>query len=405
MKIADHDLSRLPQWPAAFNHVPKWAFHADEVYELEIERIFKGPVWHPIGHACEMPNPGDYKTVTLGHTPLLMQRDAQGRINVYHNVCPHRGTKLTAPFRGSQQEIECPYHRWVFDIGGNLRSCPAEEDFPPEFKKQDYNLRKVRTAEHYGLVFATLNDATPSLADYLSGLEEPLRWGLGGDGRLKLLGYQKVVYESNWKIYMDNDGYHAPLLHAAFRLLKWQGGAGQQVRTPLGHWLVESENPGQVSKSDFLRDPTVIQYLGGDTPRNKGHHQGSGSLLVLLWPLIGLANHLDIINLRFANPVGVDKVEVHYAYFCHEDDDEQMVRHRIRQSSNMIGPSGFVSLEDATVFRRIQDALDTEPGEAYFVKGWREGMDAHTGKQNDEAPNTIWWEVYRERMGFERARR
>ena len=38
-----------------------------------------------------------------------------------------------------------------------------------------------------------------------------------------------------------------------------------------------------------------------------------------------------------------------------------MVRHRLRQSSNMIGPSGFVSLEDATVFLRIPQALDTDP--------------------------------------------
>ena len=39
------------------------------------------------------------------------------------------------------------------------------------------------------------------------------------EGRLSLLGYQRVVYNANWKTYFDNDFYHAPLLHTGFRLL------------------------------------------------------------------------------------------------------------------------------------------------------------------------------------------
>ena len=69
----------------------------------------------------------------------------------------------------------------------------------------------------------------------------------------------------------------------------------------------------------------------------------------------------------------------------------------------MLGPSGFVSLEDATVFERIQNALETEPGETYFLKGYREGADLHYSKQNDEGPNALWWEAYRRLMGFGRA--
>ncbi|GAB4352537.1 MAG: hypothetical protein Kow0073_08260 [Immundisolibacter sp.] len=142
----------------------------------------------------------------------------------------------------------------------------------------------------------------------------------------------------------------------------------------------------------------------GAAPRNKTSAQAAGSSPLALWLLSAIANHLDIFNIRCANPVGLDPVEVHYAYFAHADDDAQMVRHRRRQSSNMIGPSGFVSLEDATVFLRIQQALDTEPGSSDFLKGYRDGADRTDTKQNDEAPNALWWAHYRELMGFARRR-
>lgn len=100
--------------------------------------------------------------------------------------------------------------------------------------------------------------------------------------------------------------------------------------------------------------------------------------------------------------MGLDQVEVHYAYFAHEDDDAELARHRLRQSSNMIGPSGFVSLEDATVFMRIQQALETDPSRTFFLKGYREGADMTETKQNDEGPNALWWEHYRQTMGFTR---
>src|SRR5208282_2860358 len=92
----------------------------------------------------------------------------------------------------------------------------------------------VRLAEFKGLIFATLSDQAPPLTEFLGEIAEPLADCLGGDGRLTLLGYQKVTYACNWKVYVDQDGYHPPLLHAAFRLLNWQGGKGEILATDHG---------------------------------------------------------------------------------------------------------------------------------------------------------------------------
>ena len=84
-------------------------------------------------------------------------------------------------------------------------------------------------------------------------MRSTLRVVLAGDGRLKLLGYQKVRYAVNWKAYNDNDGFHAPLLHTGFRLLNWQGGQGAQFMTPNGHISIEAQLK-PIQSSGFLKD-------------------------------------------------------------------------------------------------------------------------------------------------------
>ena len=39
------DPASLPG-PSAYNVVPKWAVERDDVFPIEIERVFEGPMWH-----------------------------------------------------------------------------------------------------------------------------------------------------------------------------------------------------------------------------------------------------------------------------------------------------------------------------------------------------------------------
>lgn len=83
---------------------------------------------------------------------------------------------------------------------------------------------------YLGLLFVTLGEATPPLDEWLGeSMRSTLRVVLAGDGRLKLLGYQKVRYAVNWKAYNDNDGFHAPLLH---RRQRAAAGATLRSATP-----------------------------------------------------------------------------------------------------------------------------------------------------------------------------
>lgn len=390
---APKDIRSLIQWPEKVNEIPKEVFNSEEVFKLELERIFYGPEWHIVAHQGEIPLPGDYKTFRLGEMPLLIVQGEDGEIRVFENSCSHRGNLLVVKNCGNSLEFECPYHRWIFDGKGALRGAPLMNDFAPSFKKENFGLKALRTENFHGMIFTTLSDKAPDLDTFLGAVKEPLMQAMSG-GDLKLLGYQKIKYDCNWKAYFDNDGYHAPLLHSAFKLLNWQGGAGRQFATERGHiGFVSDLVVPDPSKQNLVKDGSLIEFKGKDS---------SGSVIAGIRPLSGITKHLDMINIRFAIAKGVAETEVHYAYFCRVDDDDEMMRHRVRQSSNMLGPSGLVSMEDASIFLRIHQGSRTS-GNAIFQKGVHDEQNvAFEFQQNDEAGNLPGWEYYRKVMGFQR---
>lgn len=389
--------SRLEQvffeWPAAENEYPKEVLDREDIYQLELEKIFYGPIWHPVTHESEIPNKGDFKTTHVGEIPVLSIRGQDGEIRSFYNACTHRGTCLETKFLGNRQNIECPFHRWQFDDRGELKFCIGEERFPPDFKKSNFNLRQIRQETFCGLVFVTLDEHTTSLTDYLGDTAPIIAKCLGGDGRLKLLGYQKVRMDANWKTYRDNDAYHPPLLHTAFRMLNWQGGGGTCVVQPNG-------NVGMMAKlkvaddKGLLKDKSLLEFRASDP--------SIGSIVTMPSIITVMTKHLDSINIRFATPRAVNKTEVHWAFYAHQDDDEEMTLHRARQGANMLGPSGLVSMEDTAVFNRIQMTTKTKPEHSYYLKGVLPGADPYHPEQNDEYMNVIFWEYYRELMGFPR---
>ena len=386
MESSQHSVT----WGDRVNEVPREIYDSPDLLPLELEKLFRGPVWHAVAHRAEIPAPLDFKTTYVGDVPIIVNHGQDGAVRAFLNSCAHRGTMVEPRLRGKAPAFHCPYHRWTYDSQGRLTQCPGQEDFPGYFKRENFGLKPVRVAEHYGLIFVTLHPDTPPLAEYLGPVADPLRDALGGDGRLKLLGYQKVLYNCNWKVYVDQDGYHPPLLHAAFRLLNWQGGKGSITSTDDANIAFVYET-APYKDNGFLKDPTIAETRG----KNK---QGGGRVLSI-FPLTIVTHHLDVINPRFARPVDNEHTEVHFAYFGHQDDDAEMTQHRIRQAANLLGPSGLISLDDATVFLRIQGASRAGMKNS-FLKGVREDSDPHVASQNSELSNVLWWQVYRRRMGL-----
>jgi anthranilate 1,2-dioxygenase large subunit len=367
--------------------LPKEIFSDPVVYKEELQRIFYGRYWHPLAHRAELPEPNSFKTTWLGEVPVLITRGADDQIRAFVNSCAHRGTMLEQRPVGCAVEFECPYHRWLFNNQGAFCGAPGQREFRADFDQKNYGLPELRVEEFAGLVFVTRDQETPGLESWLGECGEHLRDCMIDDGRLTLLGYQKAIYRTNWKTYFDNDFYHAPLLHLGFRMLGWQGGKGiVKIAQPVGHFSVGYDSTPYVDNG-FLADPSVVETRGTDLRAR----------VVALRPVYVVTKHVDTINVRFVRPLAVDRTEISYAFFGHQSDSPEYRAHRVRQASNLLGPSGFISIEDAAVFNRQQKTA-FDGGVERFVKG--ADRPAAEATQNDEIGNVVGWTYYREVMGF-----
>lgn len=369
------------------NDIPKAIFSDPVVYREELKRIFMGNYWHMVAHRAELPEINSFKTFWLGETPILLTRGEDDRIRAFINSCTHRGTLLEQRPKGCSKEFQCPYHRWLFDNSGAFRGGPGQRNFRSDFDPLDYALPELKVGEFAGLIFCSAA-AEAGIEQWLGACAGHVRDVMMDDGKLTLLGYQKAIFSANWKTYFDNDFYHAPLLHMGFRLLSWQGGQGEvQVAEPVGHFSVGYESSPYVDNG-FLADPTLVEMRGTDFRAR----------VVALRPAYVLTKHLDTISVRFVRPLGVDRTEVTYAFFGHESDSPELRAHRVRQASNLLGPSGMITIEDAAVFNR-QQMTSRDGGMSRFVVGVdRPAVEA---TQNDENGNTAGWAYYRGVMGFD----
>ena len=161
-------------WPSnGISEVPFRLYTDAAQYQREQERLFKGPTWNYLCLAVELAKPGDYVATTIGETAVIVVRDAAGAINAFVNRCAHRGNLLCLERAGSTKEFSCIYHGWTYDLAGQLTGVAFEHGvkrqggMPPEFRKEEHRLQRLRIAELGGLVFGTFSDATPDLETYL----------------------------------------------------------------------------------------------------------------------------------------------------------------------------------------------------------------------------------------------
>ena len=195
--------------------LPGRDYHADEVWELEKERIFFR-TWIAVGRAEEVPGPGDFVVRDVADEQLLVVRGKDGVVRAFYDVCRHRGSVLcTEPQGTAKGAFVCPYHNWAYDLEGRLVGTPnvrAEDGLD----RDAYGLRAVACEVWEGFVFVNLADEPPPLAEQLADEpDEPLSYGRYGLSELR--SARRITYEveANWKIVLDNfnECLHCPGVH------------------------------------------------------------------------------------------------------------------------------------------------------------------------------------------------
>ncbi|MGE1667411.1 Rieske 2Fe-2S domain-containing protein [Klebsiella pneumoniae] len=63
-------------------------FTDPQLFEFEMKHIFEGN-WVFLAHESQIPQPGDYYTLTLGRQPVIITRDKKNELHALINSCAH----------------------------------------------------------------------------------------------------------------------------------------------------------------------------------------------------------------------------------------------------------------------------------------------------------------------------
>jgi len=201
-------------------------FYTEQAYfEFERDQIL-GKTWACVGFADDLVNNGSVKPVDFMGLPLLLMRNREGKVQVFHNVCSHRGVKLVEQEGTVQGVIRCPYHSWTYDLNGALRGTPhiggIGQHKDERFACEKHGLKPLRSTIWMDMVFVNLSGDAPPLDEVLAPLTARWEAFLGKDG-LSLLRRHRGTSEDaymldvgcNWKLAVENycEAYHLPWVH------------------------------------------------------------------------------------------------------------------------------------------------------------------------------------------------
>ena len=196
---------------ASVLEVPARRYYDPERWRLEVDRVFRRlPLM--LAMSCELPRPGDFKTLEAAGVPVLLVRDEGGAVRAYVNSCSHRGAVVVTEQSGNRRRFTCPYHAWTYDHGGHLVAVYAEQDFG-HIEKSCHGLTALPVGERAGMIWVTLDPhSTLDIDTFLCGYDSLLEHFGFADWTLY---DQRTVAGPNWKIAYDGymDLYHLPILH------------------------------------------------------------------------------------------------------------------------------------------------------------------------------------------------
>lgn len=394
--------------------VPFEVFNDRELYDIELDRVFGGAHWQYLALEREIPNEGDYSTTYFGERRVVVVRGKEGAIHAFENRCAHRGALICLGEGGRGRRIQCVYHAWNYDLEGNLRGVAFEGGIdgaggmPEGFDKARHGPRKLRVAAWCGLVFGTFSRDVAGLEDWL-GPEIRARLARVLGKPVRLLGRHRQMLPNNWKLYVENvkDSYHASLLHsffATFRLNRLTQEGGVEVDGSGGHHVswsrMRTDRPNEDYEKADLR-AWKEDYALADPRLIRGRDEfGDGVSLQILtvFPTFVSQQVQNALAVRQVVPKGVDRTELLWTYYGFEGDDPELAELRLLQA-NMVGPAGFISMEDGAVGGFVRRGAAGAAGLAGVVEMGGAGTESQRGRATETSVRGFW-KAWRAVMGL-----
>jgi phenylpropionate dioxygenase-like ring-hydroxylating dioxygenase large terminal subunit len=212
------DLSAVTRPISLAHGLPNAHYTDPQVFAEERDALLFAQ-WAGLATASDVPEPGDAKPMELLGTPLLLIRDREGQVRVFHNICRHRGMILVAEPRRIEGAIRCPYHSWCYSTQGKLVATPhvggPGMNTHEDIDRTTLGLIEVPSHIWRDVVFVNMDgtaspfeDVHADLIARWSDFDTPLHHG-GPDSTFTL------NVKTNWKLAVENycESYHLPWVH------------------------------------------------------------------------------------------------------------------------------------------------------------------------------------------------
>ena len=203
--------------------LPNECYTSKDYTLIERKKLFEDK-WIVAGVASSIPEIGDVKPIDILGMPILILRNKQNEIKVFHNVCSHRGVKLVSKSGKINSLIRCPYHSWSYSLDGELKATPhiggMNKHSADGFDKSKNNLKEIRSYIWLDLIMININQNEISFEEYIKPLSD--RWEKFWPIKDRELihhsndfGYFKLNAKCNWKFAIENycESYHLPWVH------------------------------------------------------------------------------------------------------------------------------------------------------------------------------------------------
>jgi anthranilate 1,2-dioxygenase large subunit len=404
------------QWPAeGVARAPFRLFSDLEIYQLEQERIFRGSVWNFLCLEAEIPKPGDYRTTTVGETPVVVTRDRDGAIYAMVNRCAHKGALVCLKKKDNVASLNCVYHAWNYGLDGSLKGVAfrnglrGQGGMPGDFDISQHRLQPLKVETFCGMVFGTFDHGLEPVETYLGPeMTQFIRRNLGRP--LKILGTHSQIIHNNWKLYAENlrDSYHATLLHTFYTTFKVN-------RLDMDGGIILSDDKWHhisFARRANMSEAEEYSSSGVHAANYESALEGPGLLsswtefedgithsIQTIFPTLCIQFTLNSLAIRFFAPRGVDKTELFWTYLGYERDTDKETEMRIMQS-NLTGAAGLVSLEDGCINEFVQRGTKTSPEVGSFMEmGGREVRSEKNSRATETAVRGFW-HGYRRIMSF-----
>jgi phenylpropionate dioxygenase-like ring-hydroxylating dioxygenase large terminal subunit len=350
-------------------HLPSYYYNSTELYRREKTEIFMRD-WICVARVEEVDKPGDYMTRRIIDEPVIIARNATGKINAFANVCRHRGAEV-ATGTGNVKEFSCPYHAWLYDLDGQLIGAPYMKD-AANFNPTTCRLPALQCDIWAGWVFVNFDADARPLTDFVARFDQS--FGLLQQENCRLGDKFARDVDCNWKFINENlqDVYHFQTLHA--------NTFGEHVTAESFSYDLDERTGGVAAfypaapttfdgQSRFGKMPWMDEYpmsfarMGFMVPTMNIFARVDMAIACVVWPLGPDKTRMEWYSL-FPNachdlPDFADKVkDYHDLLTVVVEEDQDMVASLQRNMGSTHFAPGRMSLYETTVHNMINGYLN-----------------------------------------------